>query len=193
MSELKIQSGRYYRTRDGRKVGPMTDRGKRWNWKCPLGRLWMDNGRYEDWGLSDLDLIAEWTDTPDHIILSTNGRTYDLTALETPFGLLPEDVQKAIMRWPYVVSVWDADVDWIELAALPKDTLRGFKSGWVYRAKPAPQPKEWVLYWQPGKPASLDKVHSDTRRLTIRYTGDTLPAGAYTGPDGAAIIVEALK
>jgi hypothetical protein len=67
----------------------------------------------------------------DHIIHSTNGRTYDLTALETPFGLLPEDVQSALMEWPHGWEHWISP-DWIT-----------WKPSWsydcVFRAKPAPK------------------------------------------------------
>lgn len=64
---LKIESGKFYRTRDGRKVGPMRDDG------CGLFgaegfnfKEWYDNGRCH----TDLsrttpkDLVAEWQDTP---------------------------------------------------------------------------------------------------------------------------------
>lgn len=63
---LKIEAGRYYKTRDGRKVGPMRDDG------CGLFgaegfnfKEWYDNGRcYTDLSrTTPKDLVAEWQDT----------------------------------------------------------------------------------------------------------------------------------
>jgi len=69
------------------------------------------------------------TDQPAHIITHEK-RTYDLTALETPFGLLPEPVQVALDAWPhgrqrYASQSWADDND-------------GMFSAVTYRAIPAP-------------------------------------------------------
>ncbi len=67
---LKIEAGQYYRTRDGRKVGPMeawcfggwhSDRAEH-----PLnGGVWLDDGTAKYAGAKDSpDLIAEWIDEP---------------------------------------------------------------------------------------------------------------------------------
>lgn len=63
---MKIEEGKFYRTRDGRKSGPMS---------FTLDDLAWVNGRHEtavfrDTGLADVgkelpsDLVAEWTDGP---------------------------------------------------------------------------------------------------------------------------------
>ena len=71
---LTIETGKYYRTRDGRKVGPMVG-GRD---KKRTGYPWTDKGENHDgrWadcgedgesclmGPTDGDLIAEWTDEP---------------------------------------------------------------------------------------------------------------------------------
>lgn len=68
---LKIEAGKYYRTRDGRKVGPAKPYADYWH--VMVGAVW--NGYRENglWGCREatygaggvpLDLIAEWTDTP---------------------------------------------------------------------------------------------------------------------------------
>ena len=130
---LKIEAGKYYRTRDGRKVGPMVCRRDalsedigRWCVKLGDGECWSDSGKAN----SGYDLIAEWRDQPAHII-THNGRVYDLTALETPFGLLPKPVKEALQAWPYGVERY-IDGEWIGFGA----------SVWwkstTYRAKPAP-------------------------------------------------------
>lgn len=70
LAPLKIEAGKYYRTRDGRKVGPM----EAWcfgGWHSdgaehPLnGGVWLDDGTAKYAGAKDSpDLIAEWVDGP---------------------------------------------------------------------------------------------------------------------------------
>ena len=79
----------------------------------------------------DLDLIAEWKDQPERTV-TTNGRHYDLTKLETPFGLLPKPVQKALKAWPHGVERY-IDGEWIGFGA------SFFWRSTTYRAKPAPK------------------------------------------------------
>lgn len=61
---FRLEEGKFYRTRDGRKVGPMIiglwndkfyDRSK-----SISSYGWLPNGTFE----SSLDLVAEWTDPP---------------------------------------------------------------------------------------------------------------------------------
>lgn len=70
LAPLKIEAGKYYRTRDGRKVGPMeawcfggwhSDRAEHpLNWG-----VWFDDGTAKYAGAKDSpDLIAEWIDEP---------------------------------------------------------------------------------------------------------------------------------
>ena len=138
---LQIEAGKYYRTRDGRKVGPMfvgrdgeysgfpwTDRDSnefgRWSQEGEDGETYM-------MGEADGDLIAEWQeDQPEHIV-THEGREYDLTALETPFGLLPEPVKDALQAWPHGVEYWRSD-HWTSGHSL------SFAGSFAYRAKPAP-------------------------------------------------------
>lgn len=63
---LKIEAGRCYKTRDGRKVGPMRKYDGD-SWKERGGRyLWRDNGEryFESDRGGATDLIAEWIDEP---------------------------------------------------------------------------------------------------------------------------------
>lgn len=67
---MEIVEGKFYRTRDGRKVGPMRRQSN--GWVADSGRI-DDNGEY-DWYMSgnydcynqetSVDLIAEWQDEP---------------------------------------------------------------------------------------------------------------------------------
>lgn len=74
---MKLEVGNYYRTRDGRKVGPMVRVpknswfGKSYVWAydwnggaTPAENLFCEHGNYWETGAhSENDLIAEWTDT----------------------------------------------------------------------------------------------------------------------------------
>lgn len=62
---LTIEAGKFYRTRDGRKVGPMeTYNGDGFSFRCG-GRTYNSYGGYYSNGSNDLDLIAEWTEDDD--------------------------------------------------------------------------------------------------------------------------------
>ncbi len=70
---LTIETGKFYRTRDGRKVGPMSDEGDRaydTDEKCLAAyingdhRLFRADGGRHLFGKAHLDLIAEWVDAP---------------------------------------------------------------------------------------------------------------------------------
>ncbi|WP_176074653.1 hypothetical protein [Brucella intermedia] len=79
---LTIETGKFYRTRDGRKVGPMVlyekcgyavawlDPGVAVSFVCEdsndptLVHGWRKDGRYFENDISNLDLIAEWVDEP---------------------------------------------------------------------------------------------------------------------------------
>lgn len=72
---MEIVEGKFYKTRDGRKVGPMRRQSN--GWVADSGRI-DDNGAY-DWYMSgnydcynqetSVDLIAEWQDEPKKEIL----------------------------------------------------------------------------------------------------------------------------
>ena len=87
---MKIEDGKYYRTRDGRRVGPMRhDFGSIWDCReCypnDSDYHWTTDGKSGGAANADCpDLIAEWADTPD------------LTTLTTPFGLLDRETQEAL-------------------------------------------------------------------------------------------------
>lgn len=57
---LTIVAGRYYKTRDGRKVGPMQRYGKEWGAKYEGGNLWFNDGRRWSRNNDHDDFIAEW-------------------------------------------------------------------------------------------------------------------------------------
>lgn len=66
---LRIVEGRYYKTRDGRKVGPMIRQPASFEWydtNPKSGHGWYDNGLIWKSGETkhESDLIAEWVDEP---------------------------------------------------------------------------------------------------------------------------------
>lgn len=154
---LQIEAGKYYRTRDGRKVGPMVcvigpDYGFDTDDRQEGGFRWYNDGRTCSAHKTPRDIIAEWRDdhatadaasaansatvsTPAHII-THEGRIYDLTALETPFGLLPPPVQRALREWPHGLEIYNCDATgkrgaWFDMPVKVWD--------WhTVRAKPAP-------------------------------------------------------
>jgi hypothetical protein len=86
---MKIEAGKYYRTRDGQKVGPMRydpdHRLSGYYWTQTGGAAWRYDGLFSANGEpGERDLIAEWTDAPD------------LTAIKNPFGLLDRETQEAL-------------------------------------------------------------------------------------------------
>ena len=141
---LQIEAGKYYRTRDGRKVGPMLE------WRADVKRPFeVDSAAYGTdlftsfWtreGASDegtqADLIAEWNDDQPAHIITHEGRTFDLFDDVQPlFGMLPDPVQSALLSWDGVIQRWDGD--WLDRVVDERHIL-GFSSHQAYRAKPAP-------------------------------------------------------
>ena len=141
-TNITIREGGFYRTRNGQKVGPMR-RGDGTKplefWVCP-GRIdgrqsaWCEDGQYWPRGhefhskdTEALDIIAEWTDDePDTPKI-------DLTAITTPFGLLPPETQAALKAHDGPVEIYGYS-GWMDCQKKP-DWSKCF----TYRA--APQPK----------------------------------------------------
>lgn len=63
---MRLEEGKYYRTRDGRKAGPVRRIDGEWNAANAQDGNWRydDDGGLTNFGGDDLDLIAEWTEGP---------------------------------------------------------------------------------------------------------------------------------
>lgn len=62
---LKIEEGKYYRTRDGRRTGPMLRSPPLlYVWRVPAGGSWTEHGTYREGLTGASDLVAEWIDEP---------------------------------------------------------------------------------------------------------------------------------
>lgn len=90
---LQIEAGKYYRTRDGRKVGPMYERGGEWicdhqvDGYVPMWHLKTGVANFTTEGPESddpqYDLIAEWTDDP----AAREPELLDLAALAKMHGI----------------------------------------------------------------------------------------------------------
>lgn len=91
---LKLEVGKSYRRRDGKRVNIVENKGP--NTVFPFvsddGRCYSEKGRYVAYTVCDFDIVAEWEEPlpPGHARLPC-GKTVDLTNPHgTAFGLLDE-------------------------------------------------------------------------------------------------------
>lgn len=72
---MKIEAGKFYRTRDGRKVGPAEPSGSggRFEFRGPWCYAHEEDGRYFGRKESErvLDIVAEWSDGPVREVVTT--------------------------------------------------------------------------------------------------------------------------
>lgn len=134
---IKIEEGKFYRTRDGRKVGPMRcdDYGDaecdhmdsdldRQVW-LPNGKVWEENGDE-----SDHYLIAEWEDTPK--------LWKDMSDEEKGSLLLAQHNGEAIECLDTHYNMW-----------FPCGDIPLWLKNMAYHVKPKPEPKveTTCAYW----------------------------------------------
>lgn len=151
---MQIEAGKYYKTRDGRKVGPMFDNGsdnELFVWTDGNGGCWAHNG--EDG--NSFGRIG--TPTPGDCVAGF----IDVYTIPTmPFGLLTPEQQKA-------------------LRDLPSGEVEGFTGdGWAvcavpswhhvstYRAKPKPNREMFIT---PRGCIASNGLMDGARRVTITY------------------------
>lgn len=109
---IKLEAGKFYRTRDGRKVGPM----RKWDFEPGLfdcadmdGEYWSENGFNADGpdggiiGDREIDLIAEWADEPavpqpNRYARTINGATVDVYDILRAFNVTCPATQHAIKK-----------------------------------------------------------------------------------------------
>lgn len=62
---MQIEAGKFYKTRDGRKVGPMERVSPRggFEWVDPTDACWASDGDF-GFGQEDWRLVSEWSDGP---------------------------------------------------------------------------------------------------------------------------------
>lgn len=108
---IKLEAGKYYRTRDGRKKGQIAlDDHVRYPARDPQGTAWTADGFfYGPNDPHDLDLIAEWTDEPaaepatvapqpNRYARTINGATVDVYDILRAFNVTCPATQHAIKK-----------------------------------------------------------------------------------------------
>lgn len=159
---MKIEAGKYYRTRDGQRVGPMRENGVptvyRWSVGFEGGAFWDDSGRGAN--ARSPDLIAEWAES-------------DLATITTPFGLLDEETQHALRDHggPY-----EAFAQCGNFWRWQTGGYRSFEThqALAWRVKPKPETTEYVLYWSPGFAAYRSRFNPANHKIIITMEGDKL-------------------
>ena len=111
---LKIEVGKLYRTRNGRKVGPMrlgrdaNSTSFKWAESHDDEGAWDDEG---DYGLTHLcgnhsrDLIAEWTDEPESTYNDADGLAYHRQNTPKPY-LAPFNHNQRLAIEPIANGGW---------------------------------------------------------------------------------------
>jgi hypothetical protein len=73
-----------------------------------------------------------------------NEENKDLIENTTPFGLLDEETRERMMAWPHGWEEWTKSADdpvWRKWTEVSFNSLLAASSGYVFRAKPAPEPE----------------------------------------------------
>lgn len=92
---VKLEEGKYYRTRDGRKVGPLVMHPNyslcgAEGWSYSMDSYWYTDkeyaGRTQKSQENEEDLVAEWVEET----------TMDIYSLEKPLGMYPYEIRDAL-------------------------------------------------------------------------------------------------
>lgn len=156
---MKIEQGKFYRTRDGRKVGPMEGDNSKWvsGFDNTFDKEWRNDGTnlgsaYGGMTSAD-DLMEEWVETP---------KTWsEMTDAEKGALLLAEHEGKDIECFQKTLN------DWVALL------YPMFNPDIAYRVKPEPKRETVQLY---GPVYSNDQCvfGSSCREYTHRITFDLI-------------------
>lgn len=185
---LKIEAGKFYKTRDGRKVGPMRDTGgtsDHWTTtKTEIGLpYWHDDGAHWSGRTNPADLIAEWIDEP-----AAKARTATASNDNTqPKFNVGDVVKRSNGFMPHQrlrITKVDGDrysVEWLVGGPGSIDTWRGYEFELVTpAATPTTTTTTIVALIENGqpKPSSTPHVHTSTgaaekeaKRLAGKYKG----------------------
>lgn len=131
---LQIEVGKYYRTRDGRKVGPMEGFGRYRVHTADSEDSWQLDGTYDSRNEDGFDLIAEWTETPADDTPKTWG---EMTDAEKG-ALLLADHEGKLIEWTH--PGWQSPLWHISSMGT------GPHEDKAYRIKPEPVVETVTLY-----------------------------------------------
>lgn len=176
---LKIEAGRFYKTRDGRKVGPMVVDGPAWTPNS--GQHWYrdDGSRYyacDRGGVTDL--IAEWIDEP--VAKASNDNAQPKFKVGDRVKCLKSYPGQFTAGKEYVVSA-DHFGRKYESVKVKRDDAGSTENGWLPEFFELVEPTTTIVALiengQP-KPSSTPHVHASTgaaekeaRRLSAKYKG----------------------
>ena len=156
---ITIEAGKYYKTRDGRKVGPME--GVCFKWVEGAAGVtdpeWDNDGSYR-YGYTTRcdDLIAEWTDTPT----DTTPTWGEMTDAEKGAMLLARFEGKELEYYGNGMNVWYKDHGFC------------FMRNFAYRIKPEPLVETVTAYAQPELGEGFE-VNSHCEHWPFRITFTT--------------------
>ena len=175
---MKIEEGKYYRTRNGRKFGPMeSSSSKTFPFQFEVITYTSDGFYHPASGASCFDLIAEWTDES-----KTPKRLCDMTDAE--IGAIVR-----AMRWGATVELYsEMDEEWMKW-----DGLRLHDVHQLIRIRPEqiaePTRETVTLLGHNASKSGWSFAPYDNHNDTHRITFDLIDGK----PDPASIKLEALK
>ncbi|MEE9984187.1 hypothetical protein [Agrobacterium pusense] len=181
---LKIEAGRFYKTRDGRKVGPMIedkwhDRDYGWTveheFNAEYGKAWRADGTFhvDRSKKHSADLIAEWIDEPvvakpkpSNDNAQPKLKVGDLIRHKTLKyeGVVKEVVDQRTVRTHWTKEGWGATdpIDCIELITPPTPTTAIVAL--IENGQPKPSSTPHVH-------ASTGAAEKEAKRLAAKYKG----------------------
>ena len=138
---LQIEAGKYYRTRDGRKVGPIVgpdsdgifDAHEKIDSYIPMWRADGRNEFFAEYTEPQYDIIAEWVDEPEKPDPDTPKLWRDMTDAEKGALLLAHHEGRTIERWV------DESLGW-------KIVPPQWRHEHAYRVRPEPKRETVTLY-----------------------------------------------
>ena len=129
---IKLEEGKYYRTADGRKVGPIRKVQGTFVVLVDDPNPYYRTVTTDPYALPSRLFVAEWTDEPK--------LWRDMTSEEKGALLLAHHEGEVIEKWTAVVGY----SDWME--HLPPFTKQPFRDDRAYRIRPEPERKTVKFY-----------------------------------------------
>lgn len=170
---LTVEAGKFYKTRDGRKVGPIRRAQKRndpWPWKSHewLVTYYYKNDGFSCPGSAHLhqdrdDLVAEWEEPAVAVAASNDNGTVKRNVPNVGDFV----TQRSWHSGFYEVTRIDGENLWIKMDGI-NDLRDDLKSEWIVRRdtqKATPAIVALIENGQP-KPATKPKVHTDQASAT---------------------------
>lgn len=194
---LKIEAGKFYKTRDGRKVGPSYRYSDGWSMRSEGGKMWLSDGKRYFGGQEESEIIDEWIDEPAAKASNDNakvsGMIQDFVGKTVTFKITQPkykvgDRVKCLTSYPgqftagkeYVVSADHFGREY-ESVKVKVDDAGSTENGWLPEFFELVTPTTTIVALiengQP-KPSSTPHVHATTgaaekeaKRLAAKFKG----------------------